>query len=80
MDSIFKDEVTLTTMRVPEPPITLCEEEGKLLENYAGLAMQAIIGSIEPLKSQEDYDHISVAKDAFQFAQAMMQIRYLSKK
>ena len=58
----------------------LSEEEGKLLENYAGLAMQAIIGSIEPLKSQEDYDHVSVAKDAFQFAQAMMQIRYLSKK
>jgi hypothetical protein len=70
------DVITLTTIKAPEPPITLSQEESELLEKYAGLAMQAIIGNIETLESNEDYNHDAVATDAFEFAFAMMRKRY----
>jgi hypothetical protein len=69
------DVITLTTVPTQTNHIKLNDDESKLLENYAGLAMQAIITKIESLKNNEDYNHDAVAFDAFEFAFAMMRRR-----
>lgn len=70
-----QDTITLTTIKPTLNNIKLNDEESKLLENYAGLAMQAIITKIESLQNNEDYNHDAVAFDAFEFAFAMMRKR-----